>query len=374
MFNNIILQIGKKSLPKYVIDYNLQNLNWEYLFYNENDCDIFFKYIEDNQHTDFTNALTIFKSFNSNIIKKYYFIFYFLFINGGLYINENIIIDKNIKNINFETELIVVKSIMGNKIFNDCIFCHKNNKFISSILKNIETLFLENKINNSDFDKFITYQLYNDLIDYKDSMSDTNKIIICNEEIYENISYIYNETLSNTYFNHYFNTSEKIFKHPDYPLFYPKKNLEKINTIKIGITFNLVDKIIDLFKNGINQNTLYLFELLSNIGYDVSFILDDNKINDSSIKILRDIFSDKNIKYTKFSNILNYDFDIIIQLSFSFWQDNISIINYLKYTNTKFVGYLCGNSYIIDSEKILYNQHKSNFNTKSNFSYTLKNG
>ena len=375
MFNKIILQIGQQSLPKYVINYNLENLNWEYLFYTDYETNLFCKYIENNPHNEFKNALSTYNSFNSNIIKKYFFIFYFLFVNGGLYINENIIIDPKIKNMNFEKELVFVKSTISDKLFTDCIFCHKNNKFIATILKNIETSFIENKfINDNDFNIFISQHLYKEIINYNENINENEKITIYNENIYDNVSYIYEETLNNTYFNHYFNTSEKIFRHPDYPLFYPKKKLDEISSIKIGVTFNLVDNIIDLFKNGINQNTLYLVELLLNIGYDVIFILDDNKINESNIKILHEIFGNNGIKYTKFTNILNYELDIIIQLSFSFWQDSGSMINYLKYTNTKLVAYLCGNSYIIDSEKILYNQHKTNFNSKSNFNYTLKNG
>jgi hypothetical protein len=35
------------------------------------------------------------------------------------------------------------------------------------------------------------------------------------------------------------------------------------------------------------------------------------------------------------------------------------IYNYLKHMNTKHVGYFCGNTYIIETEKILYNQHKT---------------
>jgi hypothetical protein len=377
MFNNNILQIGKYYLPKYVVNYNLKNLNWDYLFYKENDYDTFLKYIENNPHNELNNASNIFKSFNLNIIKTYYFIFYFLFINGGIYINENIIITPNITNMNFENKLIFVKSTTHDNIFIDCIFCHKHNKFIETFLKNIETCFLENKFNNeTDFTLFITKQLYNDIIMYNESITEIDeidKVSLFNETIYDNISYIYYENITNTYFNHYFNPSEDIFRVPEYPLFYPKMKKKELSSIKIGITFNLIEKLISLFSNGINQNTLYFFELLSNIGYDVIFILDDTKITESNINILYDIFGNKEIKYTKFSNILNYDFDIIIQLSFSFWQD-ISIINYLKYTNTKVVGYLCGNSYIIDSEKILYNQHKSNLNNKSNFSYTLKNG
>jgi len=41
---------------------------------------------------------------------------------------------------------------------------------------------------------------------------------------------------------------------------------------------------------------------------------------------------------------------------------DVSIIIQLKYQKTKIVSYCCGNSYFIDCETILYNQHKNRLN------------
>jgi hypothetical protein len=53
------------------------------------------------------------------------------------------------------------------------------------------------------------------------------------------------------------------------------------------------------------------------------------------------------------------DYDVVIQMGFEI---DSSMIKQLKYQKTKIVSYCCGNSYIIDSETILYNQHKSRCN------------
>lgn len=58
-------------------------------------------------------------------------------------------------------------------------------------------------------------------------------------------------------------------------------------------------------------------------------------------------------------NLFEIDFDLVIQIGFEI---DIPTILQLKYQKTKIVSYCCGNSYIIDSETILYDQHKNRFN------------
>ena len=75
------------------------------------------------------------------------------------------------------------------------------------------------------------------------------------------------------------------------------------------------------------------------------------------------------MQYKKYSEILYSEFNVIITLSFSYGE--IFICNYLKYMNTKHVGYFCGNSYIIETEKILYNQHKKR--QEDAYDFTINN-
>ena len=54
-----------------------------------------------------------------------------------------------------------------------------------------------------------------------------------------------------------------------------KKNINSLTEkdIKIGITLNVFDTPNKFFSNGINQNTLYLCEVLLNGGFEVVFIV-----------------------------------------------------------------------------------------------------
>ena len=122
---------------------------------------------------------------------------------------------------------------------------------------------------------------------------------------------------------------------------------------------------MSFFSNGINQNSLFLCELLLNIGFDVYFLIEDSKLFDIDENNLAKTLYDKRFKLKKYSEILYSEFNLIITLSFSYNEQ--FIYNYLKYLNTKHVGYFCGNSYIIESEKILYNQHKNTQNSEYDF-------
>jgi hypothetical protein len=354
-----ILQISEYSLPKYITDYNKYNLEGTYSFYGNQEKQ-WLKYIENtknDKHIEIFNKITNFR------LKMDYFIFYYLYVNGGFYINENVIIEPNINKLDLTKELIVVKSCVNlDKLFMGCIYCHKHSEQMKIILKCIEDC-LKNEINEETIIPVVNTYLYNNV---------SNNILILNEHIIDNISYIYGDDINTVFFKHYFNTDSKIFKLPDYSNNLPKLKKTDVKNIKIGLTFNLPNQLIELFTNGINQNTIYLYDLLKNIGYDVILIVDKNKVNEKSMVVLNQIYDEHTINYKIFEDILVEEFDIIIQLSISISNSvPLSIIRYLKYINTKLVGYFCGNSYIIDSEKALYNQHKDRNNTKDSYKYVF---
>ena len=60
--------------------------------------------------------------------------------------------------------------------------------------------------------------------------------------------------------------------------------------------------------------------------------------------------------HVKYSKIYTIDFDLVISMGYEL---EVHVIKQLKYMKTKVISYLCGNSYFIDTEKILYNQHKA---------------
>jgi len=375
-----ILQLYNHIPPKYLINYNLKGVIGHFVSHKESDFNSWSKFINDNPCDVFPDLKDLNDKIELYIFRKYIFIFYYLYIKGGLFINDNVIIKDNFKKLDLTNEVIVVESCINSEnAFIECIYSHKKSKFIELMLNKLILKYKENVLKTDmEILTFIGTSLMafakvtNDLMMQLNNT--TRKITICKEVIIDNVSMIYYETQSNVYFEHYFNPKSKIFKLPEHPNKIIK-NIDITNTgsIKIGVTLNLVNSVNEMFSNGINQNTFYLVELLMNIGYDVTLYVDSEKFNVETEKILKELLYDERFKYKSFSTILYDDLDILIQLSFSFWND-VKIIKYLKYMNVKLVGYFCGNTYIITSEKILYNQHKTRDNTRDCFTFVLDDG
>jgi len=376
-----ILQFYKTMPPKFMVEYNLTNIsNCNFNCWKDTDFLKWSEFVKNNPCDKFLDIQNLIDTTELYFFRKYFFIFYYLYVEGGLFINDDIVIEQQFKEVDLSNKTMIVESALNkNESFIDCIYSHKKNKFIELLLNKLIEKYKENILKTDNeiilFIKntIITFaKMTNDLL--SEIESNTCKITICKELIEDDISNIYDNDVMNVYFKHYFNSSKKIFTLPEYPNKI-KKEIDKnnFNSIKIGVTLNLVNNINDMFSNGINQNSFYLAELLINIGYDVTFYLDTNKFNDETENILKELLYDERFKYKTFSSILNDDLDILIQLSFSFWSD-YKLIKYLKYMNVKIIGYFCGNTYIITSEKILYNQHKDRDNNRDCFKFTLDDG
>jgi hypothetical protein len=376
-----ILQFYKNMPPKFMVEYNLKNIS-DCNFNCWKDTDFFkwSEFIKNNPCDKFKDIQNLIDTTDLYFFRKYFFIFYYLYVEGGLFINDDIVIEQSFKQLDLSNKTIIVESALNNEeAFIECIYSHKKNRFIEILLNKLIMKYKENILKTDveiiSFIKntIITFvKMTNELLSENDF--DIKKIIICKELIEDNVSKIYDDNINNLYFKHYFNASVKIFTLPEYPNKIIKNvNKNDFNSIKIGVTLNLVNNINDMFCNGINQNSFYLAELLINIGYDVTFYLDTGRFNTETENILKELLYDERFKYKTFSSILNDDLDILIKLSFTFWSD-YKLIKYLKYMNVKLVGYFCGNTYIITSEKILYNQHKQRDNTRDCFKFTLDDG
>jgi hypothetical protein len=253
-----------------------------------------------------------------------------LYFNGGIIINNNIFI-KNIKlilDIYTNNDICVIKSCIEDKIFEGIVIAKKGENKILNIINT----FL-NEPETTDINKLIL-NVVNQNINCK----------LLNEEIILNKSNIYSE---GEVIAEHFYKSEIIIEN----IKIPKNNFKDISSIKIGITINFPSNLKDFYSNGIRQNCLYLYEVLKNINYDVKLILD----NETNISVLNEI-DFYNFEYINVNDIFNYDFDLIFSMGFSF---PIHLFNGLKNIGVKIVYYMCGNNYLIDSEKILYNQHKT---------------
>jgi hypothetical protein len=383
-----ILQMCNHIPPKYILNYNLNGLNTKYEPHNITDFVAWSNFIKENPCDKFKNMLELTESIELYHFRKYLFILYYLYVKGGLFINDNVIIETAFKQINLSSKIIIVESCINSEnAFIECIYAYKNSKFIELLIEKIISKYKENVLKTDiEILNFITTttlsfaKMTNNLkeqmiaFDLQNQMDIFDNVTICKEFIEDNVSHVYENEKSNIYFKHYFNPLVKIFTLPEYPSKIIR-NIDVTNpsSIKIGVTVNLVSSVGEMFANGINQNTFYLVELLANIGYDVTLYVESCKLNSYTEKILKELLYDERFKYKPFSSVLNDDLDMLIQLSFSFWND-VKIVKYLKYTNVKLVGYFCGNAYIINSEKILYNQHKTRDNTRDCFNFALNDG
>ena len=168
---------------------------------------------------------------------------------------------------------------------------------------------------------------------------------------------------SNIYFEeeiiaeHYFKTNNILEKY-----YFKNEIPNDLSKIKIGITLNMPSELKDFYTNGIKQNSLYLYELLKNMNYDVKLILDTEKY----VKVLDEIDFYK-FEYVTYKEIFSSEFNLIFQLGYSLPKNDF---NTLKNMGVKIVYYMCGNNYLIDTERILYNQHKGrniNYNNIEKF-------
>lgn len=123
--------------------------------------------------------------------------------------------------------------------------------------------------------------------------------------------------------------------------------------MKIGITIDVSRK--SLFVSGINQNGLYLAQVLAEGGHEVYLLYSDasepgNSLND--IKRL-DI---KNVSLSTFKESLEIKMDVIISLGVTI--SSVMKAAFIKDNeNIKFIAYKCGNEFMVDSESYLYDTH-----------------
>lgn len=261
-----------------------------------------------------------------------------LYYNGGLVINDKIVL----KNINIISQLyeqnvlVTVKSCLYNNLFNGFLLSKKNNPIIINTINE----FIDNNIhvNNMSIDEILFKNIN------MNNMNSINNTILLNERIINEISYIYSG--DTTIAEHIFSTYslEKLVTTKTIPT--------NLSNLKIGITFDVPQDLKSFYCNGIRQNTLYLFELLHNLKYDVKLII-QKKQETNFIKIQKEI-NFYQYDYSLLNHLFKDEFHIIFELGFDIPNKAISI---LRKKGTKIVSYQCGNAYVTDSEAILYNQH-----------------
>ena len=120
----------------------------------------------------------------------------------------------------------------------------------------------------------------------------------------------------------------------------------------IGITINLRNSSI--WSNGINQNAIYLASTLSKAGHSIMLIFNKTEDNEKSVESLVKIIENiEEVRCVEIAASLKIRFDVLIQLGISIEKPWYTVWKKLN-NNVKLVNYECGNHFLIDSEKILY--------------------
>lgn len=114
---------------------------------------------------------------------------------------------------------------------------------------------------------------------------------------------------------------------------------------KIGITINIINT---LFSSGHNQNGIYLGHVLRRAGYEIDLICGNKKTLDEVLNY------ENTLNVIEMSESFKNTYDILIQVGFTISKAQSSI--WLeKNNNIKFVAYECGNHYLVNTEKMLFN-------------------
>jgi len=313
---------GKKKFTELNIENNISLLNYLEINCNNKEFISFYNVVKPEYKQDYIICL----------------LGYYL---GGIIINDKIIINdiSYLSNI----ELAVVKSCINNNLFTGFLYVKKNNNIILNTITEFIKSNQEISINQILHNNILTEQINNKNAD--------KNIVILEELIIDNISHIHIKNKSDTVIAKHYYASESL------EIIFADKNKNKDNNkdltkLKIGITFDVPKNLNDFYCNGIRQNAIYFFELLNNMGYNVNLIIENSK--EENINTIQKEIDFYYYKYSLLENIFVDNYDLVFSFGFSV---SGSLLYILKMLNVKVVNYQCGNSYLISTERILYNQH-----------------
>jgi hypothetical protein len=272
----IIFQSSVIKFPKYLTNMIQAKCNgWKYYHFNDEEV---INYITENPLEEFKNSVEVYNSIEKGQHKIDFFRYYYLYINGGVFIDSDAILEKNIEEIVGNYSFFSVKSIMNNdSIFNGFIGCEPKHIIIYEALKHL--YHLEKSVLKNDY-FYVCKNLYNIIETHNNLLG---SFFVNSKELIDIKIKIYNETVYKNNIASTVNDNNEIlllhyFDKSIIPSSIPIKNREikPIKDTKIGITLNMPDEIQHLFSNGIRQNVIYLGELLTMIGYDCYFIIREN--------------------------------------------------------------------------------------------------
>jgi hypothetical protein len=368
MISKIVLQVSETKPEQHVIEMiNTRCVGWEYKHFNDEEILEFYK---NNPIEDFPQDTELFNEIVKSSLRYIFFNFYFLYVNGGFYINDSIIFNTNIEDVIKNYKFVSVSSCVQKKsLFLGILGASPKNPILRGALNFFYNLSVQGLKELTEKSYIVGEIVYNLTLDnmYDDiTQVDENSLDVK----------LYNEDKDeSTFFANIYNDKtprEKLFTHHFYTKKIPKivsKPSSAIET-KIGISFSFPKDSMSIFSNGIRQNVIFLYDLLTIIGYDVYFLIDSNEMTNStdySFWNKKDKY-----KYLSINEVLNKDFHIVMQMG---REIEMSILEFLQICGTKTIYYCCGNKYLIESEQCLFksidNEHAYfQYNNSTFFKFT----
>ena len=181
-----IVQTSKEKLPDYVVEMIKRKApDWEYKHFTDKEI---LQYFINNPIPEFPLIMNKFWTLTSGEHKADLFRYYFLYNEGGVYIDSDAMIEDNIENITKEYDFFSVNSYINGTIFQGFIGCATNNKIIYEALKDIyeinnDVLMKNYYIITANLFKIIYTNIYD--FEYKlyyEQESDHEKAITVNDE------------------------------------------------------------------------------------------------------------------------------------------------------------------------------------------------
>jgi hypothetical protein len=128
-----------------------------------------------------------------------------------------------------------------------------------------------------------------------------------------------------------------------------------MKNLKIGITLGLQSNTESIWTNGMKQNVLMFVHLLkqSENNYEVCIL---NTVDVD--------FSEQRPSYLKDIDIYNFkekymDMDLIVMMGAQVYEEDIKKFKVDK--NKRFIGYKCGNNYVIHMENVMFKENKKRY-------------
>lgn len=177
----VIFQTSKHIQDEYVIEMiKERSKGWEYKHFTDKTI---IQYFINNPIDEFPFILNVFQRLKFGAHKADLFRYYYLYLNGGIFMDSDAMIEKKIDEIVKDYEFFSVKSYIEGTIFQGFIGCSPRNPIIYEALKDAYLIDIENLTNHYHL---LTANLYSIIKDgnynfkyklYKELESDDEKAI-----------------------------------------------------------------------------------------------------------------------------------------------------------------------------------------------------